>query len=112
MRRVNEGVREVVSTALTGAARDKLGGFVTITEVSTSPDLHNATVFVSVFGGESERTASMEALDDLRVGLQSEIAAHLRMKFTPILKFEYDDSVERASHINEVLNEEAEQFDE
>lgn len=112
MRRVDEGVREVVSTALTGAARDKLGGFVTITHVSTSPDLHHATVFVSVFGGEAERAASMEALEELRIGLQSEIAAHLRMKFTPILQFEYDDSVERASQINTVLNEEAEHFDE
>lgn len=112
MRRVDEGVREVVSSALTGPVRDKLGGFVTITEVRTSPDLRHATVFVSVFGDEKERESTLEALEELRIGLQGEIAAHLRMKNTPILKFEYDDSVERASHINEVLNEEAEYFDE
>lgn len=112
MRRVNEGVREVVSTALTGPAAEKLDGFVTITDVDTSPDLHSAIVFVSVFGSEAQRTASLEALEELRIGLQAEIAAHLRMKYTPILKFEYDDSVERASQINELINEEAEQFDE
>ncbi|MFT4048460.1 MAG: 30S ribosome-binding factor RbfA [Solirubrobacterales bacterium] len=112
MRRVDEGVREVVSSALTGAARDRLDGFVTITDVQTSPDLHHATVFVSVFGSEAERAATFEALEDLRIDLQGEIAAHLRMKYTPILKFEYDESVERASHINELINEEAEQFDE
>ncbi len=112
MRRVDEGVREVVSSALTGSAREKLGGFVTITDVQTSPDLRHATVFVSVFGGEAERKASLEALDDLRIELQRAIAEHLRMKNTPILKFLYDDSVERASHINELINEEAENFDE
>lgn len=112
MRKVDEGVREVVSSALTGDVRDRLGGFVTITDVKTSPDLRNAHVFVSVFGGERERESALTALEELRIGLQTEIATHLRMKHTPILKFEYDDSVERASHVNELINEEAEQFDE
>jgi ribosome-binding factor A len=112
MRRVDENVREVVSNALSGSARDKLGGFVTITDVNTSPDLHQATVFVSVFGSEKERVRTFEALEDLRIGLQREIATHMRMKYTPILKFENDDSVDRAMHINELINEEAEHFDE
>ncbi len=112
MRRVDEGVREVVSSALTGSARDKLGGFVTVTDVRTSPDLRHAIVFVSVLGSEQEREQSMTALEELRIELQREIAAHLRMKNTPILKFEYDDSVERATQVNELINEEAEYFDE
>jgi ribosome-binding factor A len=112
MRRVNEGVREVVSSALTGSARDKLGGFVTVTDVDVSPDLRNGTVYFSVFGSDKERAASMEALEEMRIELQSEIAAHLRMKNTPILKFEYDDSAERATQVNELIKEEAEFFDE
>jgi ribosome-binding factor A len=110
MRRVNEGVREVVSSALAGGARDKLAGFVTITDVSTSPDLHHATVYVSVFGSEKETAATFEALEELRIGLQGEIADHLRMKFTPVLEFENDDSVDRAVRVNELINEEAERF--
>lgn len=112
MRKVNEGIREVVSNALTGSARDRLQGFVTVTDVSTSPDLRHATVFVSVLGSDAEREASLEALEELRIELQTEIADHLRMKFTPKLKFEYDISVERASQVNELINEEAEFFDE
>lgn len=112
MRRVDEGVREVVSSALSGAARDQLAGFVTITDVQTSPDLRHATVFVSVFGSGRERSESLAVLEEMRIGLQTEIATHLRMKNTPILKFEYDDSVERASQINELINKEAEAFDE
>lgn len=112
MRRVNEGVREVISSALAGSARDKLAGFVTITDVHTSPDLHSATVYVSVFGSERERESTFDALEDLRIGLQGEIAGHLRMKYTPILSFENDDSVDRATRVNELINEEAERFDE
>jgi ribosome-binding factor A len=112
MRRVDEGVREVVSSALAGKARDRLGGFVTVTDVHTSPDLHQASVFISVFGSDKERDATFETLEELRIELQGEIAAHLRMKYTPILRFENDDSVDRAVRINELINEEAEQFDE
>jgi ribosome-binding factor A len=112
MRRVDEKVREVVSSALVRDSRDQLSGFVTITGVKTSPDLRNAVVFVSVLGSEVDRAQSMEALEELRKGLQSEIATHLRMKNTPILRFEYDETVERATHVNELINEEAEFFDE
>ena len=84
---------------------------MTITEVKTSPDLHHATVYVSVFGSEKETAATFEALEELRIGLQGEIADHLRMKYTPILQFENDDSVDRATRVNELINEEAERFD-
>jgi ribosome-binding factor A len=112
MRRVDEGVREVISSALTGDSRDQFAGFLTVTDVRTSPDLRHATVFVSVFGAKKLREQTMETLEDLRPGLQAEIAAHLRMKNTPILQFQYDDSVERATQVNELINEEAVYFDE
>lgn len=103
MRRVNEGVREVVSSALTSGDTDESLGFVTITGVETSPDLRHATVFVSVFGGEDERLKSLEVLEETRGELQTEIATHLRMKNTPVLKFEYDDSVDRSMRVNALL---------
>ena len=106
MRRVNEGVREVVSSALTSGDTDESLGFVTITGVETSPDLRHATVFVSVFGDDAERTSSLETLAEMRGGLQSEIALHLRMKNTPVLRFEYDDSVDRSMRVNALLTNE------
>jgi ribosome-binding factor A len=107
MRRVNEAVREVVSSALTsGTLQDPRIGFVTVTGVETSPDLRHAVVFVSVFGGEKERADSLEALAESRADLQHEIALHLRMKNTPKLRFEYDDSVDRGMRITEILQAE------
>ncbi len=107
MRRVNEGVREIVSSAVTSGLNDPRIGFVTVTGVETSPDLRHATVFVSVLGGEIEREQTLEALAEARAELQHEIAVHLRMKNTPKLKFSYDDSVDRGMRITEMINEEA-----
>ena len=111
MRRVNEAVREVVSSALTTGHVSLDTGFVTITEVRTSPDLRHAEVFVSVLGDAPQREASLEALEDARKDLQHEIALHLRMKNTPKLKFTYDDSVDRSMRVTELINREARVFD-
>lgn len=106
MRRVNEAVREVVSSALTsGILQDPRIGFVTVTGVETSPDLRHAVVYVSVFGDETTREQSLEALAESRADLQHEIALHLRMKNTPKLRFSYDDSVDRGMRITELLGE-------
>lgn len=108
MRRVNEAVREVVSSGLARSA-DEFGlGFVTVTGVETSADLRHAAVFVSIFGDEKARESSFETLEDLRPELQAEIASNLRMKNTPILRFEYDDSVDRGIRVTELINKEAE----
>jgi ribosome-binding factor A len=111
MRRVNEAVREVVSSALVSGERDPRIGFVTITHVETSPDLRHATVFVSLLGKKSEREDTLEALTDSRKELQRQIALHLRMKNTPKLKFEYDDSVDRSMRVTELINRETRVFD-
>lgn len=108
MRRVNEAVREVVSSGLTRSA-DEFGlGFVTVTGVETSSDLRHAAVFVSIFGDAEERESSFEVLENLRPELQSEIATSLRMKNTPVLRFENDDSVDRGIRLTELINKEAE----
>ena len=50
MRRVDEAVREVLSDVLTHEVKDPRVGFVTVTDVKTSPDLRHARVYVSVLG--------------------------------------------------------------
>ena len=54
-RRVNEALREVPLRESIGALKDPRIGFVTITGVRTSPDLRQATVYVSVLGSERKR---------------------------------------------------------
>jgi phosphoesterase RecJ-like protein len=111
MRRVNEAVREIVSSAVTLRLNDPRIGFVTVTGVETSPDLRHATVFVSVLGGEAERDDTLAALTESRVELQHEIAVHLRMKNTPKLKFSYDDSVDRGMRMTELINRQAREYE-
>jgi ribosome-binding factor A len=106
MRRVNEAVREVLSTAIAQDLKDPRIGFVTVTAVDTSPDLRSAHVYVSVLGDDRHRRDSLEGLSSSRGFLQARVGSELRMKHTPQLDFRYDDSIDHGIRIAELLREE------
>ena len=105
MRRVNEAVREVLSSRLAAGLKDPRIGFVTVTSVETASDLRHARVYVSVLGSDEEREATMEGLASSHGYLQRAIGSELRMKRTPTLEFVHDDSVDRGFRIGEIIEE-------
>jgi ribosome-binding factor A len=106
MRRVNEAIREILGDAIATELKDPRIGFVTVTDVDTSPDLRAARVYVSVLGSEEERQSSLEGLRSSHGVLQRKIATGMRMKRTPTLSFEYDESVDRGDRITRLLDDE------
>jgi ribosome-binding factor A len=109
MRRVNEALREVLSARIAEGLKDPRIGFVTVTAVETSPDLRHARVFVSVLGGDRERSDTLAGLASSHGVLQAQLARELRMKRTPTLQFVYDQSIDRGMRINELLTGDEEQ---
>ncbi len=106
MRRVDEAVREVLGDAVNSDLKDPRIGFVTVTDVKTSPDLRQARVFVSVLGDDAARAASLDGLRSAHGILQRRIARELRMKRTPTLEFLYDDTTDRAMRMEQLLERE------
>jgi ribosome-binding factor A len=105
IRRVNEAMRAVLSDAIATDIKDPRVGFVTVTGVKTSPDLRHARVYVSVLGGDAAREGSLDGLRSAHGFLQGRLASELRLKHTPALTFEYDDTVDRGMRISEILDE-------
>jgi ribosome-binding factor A len=103
MRRVDEAVRAVLSAAITSDLQDPRVGFVTVTAVKTSPDLRHARVYVSVLGDDIGRADCLEGLRSAHGYLQSRLAGELRLKHTPTLTFDYDESIDRGMRITELL---------
>jgi len=107
MRRVDEAMREVLSGAITSELKDPRVGFVTVTAVDTSPDLRQARVFVSVLGADPVRRRSLDGLRSAHGYLQRRVADELHLKHTPTLEFVYDDTLDRAQRIDELIEREA-----
>jgi ribosome-binding factor A len=104
MRRVNESVRQVLAEALP-ELKDPRIGLTTVTGVDTAPDLHRATVYVSVLGSSRKRRETLVGLEAAHGVLQSRLARELRMKRTPQLTFEYDPTVERGVRMTKLIDE-------
>jgi ribosome-binding factor A len=104
MRRVNAALREVLSESI-GELKDPRIGFVTVTGVETSPDLRQATVYVSVLGSARKRESTLKGLQSSHGVLQSRVNSELRLKRTPQLTFEYDPTVERGVRLSRLIDE-------
>jgi ribosome-binding factor A len=101
---VNEAVRKVLSDALP-TLKDPRIGFVTVTGVSTTKDLSQATVFVSVLGDEEEQARTLAGLQSAHGVLQTQVGRELGTRRTPVLTFEYDPAIERGVRLTKIIDE-------
>jgi ribosome-binding factor A len=103
-RRVDEAIRQVLSDALPGL-KDPRIGFVTVTGVEATKDFSQATVYVSVFGSETEQKRTLDGLEAARGVLQAQVARELGLRRTPVLSFAYDPTVERGVRLGQMIDE-------
>jgi ribosome-binding factor A len=102
MRKVNELVREVVADAVRDL-KDPRIGFLTITGAETSPDLRYAVVYYSVLGTDEEKEGTAAALKSARTRIQSVLGTETRLRYTPVLEFKVDPSIDEGIRISQIL---------
>ena len=104
--RVNNLIRREISELLQRQVKDpRLGGFVTVTEVSTSADLKYAKIFVSRIGGEGEKQETLNVLAGASGFFRNELAKRLNLRRIPELSFQWDDSIERGTHLLQMIDQ-------
>ena len=103
--RVDELLRQEIGSIVARDVADPRVGFVTITEVETTPDLRHAKVWVSVIGQPAERDAAVEALRHAMPFIRHELGKRLRIKRIPDLHVHLDDTAERGTRILQLLAE-------
>ena len=102
--RVAEAIREGVATFLADGAKDpRIRGFVTVTAVDVTRDLRHATVFVSVMGDDDAVKATFVGLASAALHLRSLLGKSLRLRNAPEIFFKADESIARASRIEQLL---------
>ena len=84
----------------------RLSKLISVTEVTLSPDLKYAKVFVSTLGDQIDSKEEMLAGFNKASGfLRRELASHLRLRYTPKLSFHYDDSIERGARLLKLMGD-------
>lgn len=104
--RVSSLMRHEISGLLQRRVKDpRLSKFIAVTEVSTSADLRYAKVFVSCMGSEEEKQEMMSGLEAAANFLRNQLAKRLRLRRIPELSFHWDDSIERGTHLLQLIDE-------
>ena len=102
--RVEEIIREEVSAILREKVNDPRIGFVSITKVEISPDLKNASIFVSIFGEEPQKEEALQGLRSATGFIRKELGQMLELRSTPEIRFVRDDSLERGSRVLGIIS--------
>ena len=96
-------IREVVSMTLEMQVKDPRLGMVTITDAKVTPDLREATLYYTVYGGDQERADSAAALESAKGVLRSQVGRQTGVRYTPSLTFVADVVPETAGRLEELL---------
>jgi ribosome-binding factor A len=103
--RVNSMIRRELSDLLQRQVKDpRLGEFVAVTEVSVSPDLKFAKVFVSQLGDEDDKERVLKGLVSASGYFRTELGKRLKMRYVPELHFIWDESIEHGDRISQLLD--------
>jgi ribosome-binding factor A len=84
---------------------DPRSGFITITRVELSPDLTSGKIFYSVLGTDAEKTKAGHMLESAAGFIQRQVARVLQMRRMPRLRWVYDDSIEKAAGLDQLIRE-------
>jgi len=105
--RTSKLIQREISGLLEREVKDpRLSKLISVTEVTLTPDLKYAKIFVSTLGSEiNNKEEMLEAFNDASGFLRKELASHLKLKYTPQLSFHYDDSIERGAKLLKLMGE-------
>jgi ribosome-binding factor A len=96
-------IKQIVASYIESQLKDPRLGMVTVTDVKLTGDLHDATVFYTVYGDDLERAESGDALEAAKGQIRSEVGRQTGVKFTPTVAFVLDELPESAKQIEDLL---------
>jgi ribosome-binding factor A len=103
--RVGEQMKKELGDIIGRKIKDPRIGFVTVTDVQVSGDLQQAKVFISVLGDEEQRQNTLKGLAKAKGFIRSEIGQRIRLRKTPEIQFEFDESIDYGNRIETLLHQ-------
>jgi ribosome-binding factor A len=101
--RISDLLKKEISLMLLKEVKDPHIGFITITGVEVSRDLHIANIFYTILGDEKQISESGKALNRASHFIKKQLGKRLRMRYIPDIIFKYDHSLEYGTKIDDIL---------
>jgi ribosome-binding factor A len=105
LQRVRELLKREIGEAIRREFHVSEAGLITVNDVDLAGDLKSATVFISILGNPDQQKRGFQLLNEHRIRLQGFIGRAVVMKYTPKLKFVFDDSIVRGNRVLQIIDE-------
>jgi ribosome-binding factor A len=101
--RLQARIQERAAHCLQFEIADPRAVMITVTRVELAKDLTSGRIYYSVLGGAAEKSKAEHMLDSAAGFIQRQIARVLDMRRMPHLRWIYDESIEQAMHLDQVI---------
>lgn len=100
--RLSGEMKRVISEVIRNEVKDpRLSELLSVTDVNVTEDLKFAKVYISVYG---DIEPTLEALRSAKGFIRREVGKRIKMRLTPELLFEKDDSIEKGIYMSSLIN--------
>ncbi len=96
-------LKKALIQPLSAIAGEVGAGLVSVTQVRVSPDLRNAKVYLSFFGGTLSSEQALKVVQERAKNIRHDVTHEVRLKFSPELKFFLDDTLETIDSVDALL---------
>ena len=105
LQRVRELLKREIGEAIRREFHVSEAGLITVNDVDVAGDLKSATVFISILGNPDQQKRGFQLLNEHRVRIQGLVGRAVVLKYTPKLKFAFDDSIVRGNRVLQIIEE-------
>lgn len=105
--RVADQIQKELAQLIQLEMKDPRLGMVTVSAVEVSRDMSFADVYVSFLGVDDQQKIdqSLKVLSQAAGFLRSQLARAIKLRFTPQLRFFYDNSLRRGAYLSSLIDE-------
>ncbi|MGD9200363.1 MAG: 30S ribosome-binding factor RbfA [Chitinispirillia bacterium] len=104
LKRMEEQLQREIAWTISNKVNDpRVPKVITVTTIKLAPDTRNATIFVSIFGDDEQKTKAIKALNRAAPFIQRCVSSRISMKNFPKFFFKLDNLFEKSQQINSLL---------
>lgn len=104
--RINEEMKKEISNIIRNDIKDpRFSAMVSVTKVDVTKDQKYAKVFVSIYGEDKAKEDTFHVLKNSEGFIRKEVGHRVKLRNTPEIIVEMDNTIEYGMHINKLLHE-------
>lgn len=104
--RINGEVQRVLAEIIRGEIKDpRISPMTSVVAVEVAPDLKTCRAYISVFGNEESREATLRGLKSAEGFIKSKLAKTINLRNTPEIQFIMDQSIEYGVNMSRLIDE-------